>query len=104
MVVGCTAASAHAPDGGTPVGTVTAAAVQGGGVRGFSRSQVDPATVLRAAVAATDPLLGHGGGVHPALVLWPEDVVSLPDPLGDDPEEGALSGWPWPCRPRWWWG
>ncbi len=90
VLVGATVASAHAPDGGPVVGRLTAAAVQGGGVRGFSKSQVDPATVLHAAVAATGGLLRPGAD-HPDLVLWPEDVVSLPDPLQDDPEEGALS-------------
>ncbi|MGA2838440.1 MAG: apolipoprotein N-acyltransferase [Acidimicrobiales bacterium] len=81
----------HAPDGGPPVGSVTAAAVQGGGVRGFRKSQVDPAVVLGAAVAATDELERRTAG-HPLdLVLWPEDVVSLEEPLGDSPEQDALS-------------
>ena len=73
------------------VGTVTAAAVQGGGVRGFRKSQVDPATVLAAAVAATDRLRPRPRDDPPALVLWPEDVVSLDQPLAGDPEEAALS-------------
>ncbi|MGD0881874.1 MAG: apolipoprotein N-acyltransferase [Acidimicrobiales bacterium] len=81
----------HAPDGGPPVGSVTAAAVQGGGARGFRKSQVDPAVVLGAAVAATDELERRTAG-HPLdLVLWPEDVVSLGEPLGDSPEQAALS-------------
>jgi len=91
LVVVAALAGAHAPDGGRPVGTVTAAAVQGGGVRGFSKSQVDPATVLRAAMEATDGLETRPGTTPPRLVLWPEDVVSLSDPLQDDPEEGVLS-------------
>jgi apolipoprotein N-acyltransferase len=91
LVVTLTLVAAHAPDGGPPVGEVTAAAVQGGGVRGFSKSQVDPATVLHAAVAATGRLLSRPRRDAPELVLWPEDVVSLPDPLQDDPEEGVLS-------------
>ncbi len=70
---------------------MTAAAVQGGGVRGFRKSQVDPAVVLGAAVAATDGLAHRTAG-HPLdLVLWPEDVVSLGEPLGDSSEEAALS-------------
>ena len=81
----------HAPDGGPVVRQVSAAAVQGGGVRGFRKSQVDPATVLHAAVAATDRLLPRPATDPPALVLWPEDVVSLDQPLADDPEQGALS-------------
>ncbi len=91
LVVTLALVAAHAPDGGPPVGEVTAAAVQGGGVRGFSKSQVDPATVLHAAVAATGRLLARPRRDSPELVLWPEDVVSLPDPLQDDPEEGVLS-------------
>ena len=90
-LVGSSVVAAHAPDGGPVVRTVTAAAVQGGGVRGFRKSQVDPATVLHAAVAATDRLLPRAGVDPPALVLWPEDVVSLDQPLADDPEQGALS-------------
>ena len=90
-LVGCGVIGAHAPDGGPVVRTVTAAAVQGGGVRGFRKSQVDPATVLHAAVAATDRLLPRQGADPPALVLWPEDVVSLDQPLADDPEQGVLS-------------
>ena len=91
VMVGGGVLAAHAPDGGPSVGRVTAAAVQGGGVRGFSKSQVDPSVVLGAAVAATDALAHHTAD-HPLdLVLWPEDVVSLDGPLGDSPEEAALS-------------
>jgi apolipoprotein N-acyltransferase len=90
-LTGTAAIADHAADGGPVVRRVTAAAVQGGGVRGFRKSQVDPATVLHAAVAATDRLLPHQGTDPPALVLWPEDVVSLDQPLADDPEQGALS-------------
>ena len=90
-VAGSGVVAAHAPDGGPVVRSVTAAAVQGGGLRGFSKSQVDPATVLHAAVAATDRLLPRPGAEPPTLVLWPEDVVSLGQPLADDPEQGALS-------------
>jgi apolipoprotein N-acyltransferase len=80
-----------APDGGPSVGSVTAAAVQGGGARGFRKSQVDPAVVLAAAMAATDRLERRTAG-HPLdLVLWPEDVVSLGEPLADSPEEAVLS-------------
>jgi len=90
-LVGSGVVADHAPDGGPVVRTVTAAAVQGGGLRGFRKSQVDPATVLHAAVAATDRLLPRQGADRPALVLWPEDVVSLDQPLADDPEQGVLS-------------
>jgi len=83
--------AAHAPDGGPSVGTVSAVAVQGGGVRGFRKSQVDPATVLAAAVAATGPLTHRARGTGPRLVLWPEDVVSLEGPLDGSAEEAALA-------------
>ncbi len=80
----------HAPDGGPSVGTVTSAAVQGGGARGFRKSQVDPARVLAAQFAATDMLEASDHGVSPRLVLWPEDVVSLDVPLTGSPEEAVL--------------
>ncbi len=80
----------HSPDGGPSIGVINAAAVQGGGVRGFSKSEVDPARVLAAQVAATDELEAHDHSVSPRLVLWPEDVVSLGVPLSGSPEESAL--------------
>jgi apolipoprotein N-acyltransferase len=90
-LVGSGVAAAHAPDGGPPVGTVTAVAVQGGGLRGFNKSQVDPSVVLAAAVTATQPLTHRVPGSGPQLVLWPEDVVSLVGPLEGSAEEAALS-------------
>ena len=90
-LVGIIASAVHSPDGGPSVGTVTAAAVQGGGVRGFRKSQVDPAVVLAAAVAATEPLTRRSPGSGPQLVLWPEDVVSLDGPLDGSGEEATLS-------------
>ncbi len=89
-VLGTGLSAAHAPDGGPSVGTVPAAAVQGGGVRGFAKSHVDPATVLAAAVAATGDVGPRPGHPAPELVLWPEDVVSLGVPLADSPEQDAL--------------
>ncbi len=84
-------AGAHAPDGGPSKGTVDAAAVQGGGARGFGASQTHPAQVLAAQNAATDRIQALDGGHAPSLVLWPEDVVALDVPLAESPEEGALS-------------
>jgi len=89
-LAGTAVAAAHAPDGGPVVRTVGAAAVQGGGVRGYRKSEVASATVLAAALSATDRLLPHTAR-SPDLVLWPEDVVSLDRPLADDPEQAALS-------------
>ena len=82
----------HAPDGGPSVGAVTTAAVQGGGARGFRKSQIDPAVVLAAQQSETHLLQQADHGATPSLVLWPEDVVSLGTPLADSPEESALSG------------
>jgi apolipoprotein N-acyltransferase len=81
----------HAPDGGPARGTVTAAAVQGGGVRGFRKSQVDPAVVLAAQYAATARMQQLDHGHAPQLVLWPEDVVSLTAPLDGSAAERSLS-------------
>ncbi|MGO8872366.1 MAG: apolipoprotein N-acyltransferase [Acidimicrobiales bacterium] len=96
LALGCVAAVAvvadHAPDGGAPLGPLTTAAVQGGGVRGFRKAQVDPAVVLAAQLAADRLMLHQDHGAAPRLVLWPEDVVSLDTPLAASPEEGALSG------------
>jgi len=91
-VAGAGAAGDLAPDGGPSVGAVTAAAVQGGGLRGFSKAQVDPAVVLAAATDATDELARRTAGRPLDLVLWPEDVVALDGPLDGSPEESVLSG------------
>jgi apolipoprotein N-acyltransferase len=88
-VVGVSVGADHAPDGGASVGTVNAAAVQGGGKRGFSKSQINPSVVLAAQMSETRRL--EDGGTAPELVLWPEDVVSLDTPLSDSPEESVLS-------------
>jgi apolipoprotein N-acyltransferase len=92
VVVGTAVSADHAPDGGGSVGAVSTAAVQGGGARGFRKSQIDPAVVLAAQQAETRVLSEEDHGTAPDLVLWPEDVVSLPVLLGDSPEEAALSG------------
>jgi apolipoprotein N-acyltransferase len=92
VVLAVAVAADHAPDGGRPVGTVSAAAVQGGGARGFRKSQINPAVVLAAQMAATRSLEQGDHGQSPQLVLWPEDVVSLDTPLSQSPEEGVLAG------------
>jgi apolipoprotein N-acyltransferase len=89
---GASVAAGHAPDGGGPVAAVSTAAVQGGGARGFSKSQIDPAVVLAAQLAETRLLAEEDHGTTPRLVLWPEDVVSLDTVLAESPEEAALSG------------
>ena len=91
LTVAAVAAADHAPDGGAPVGSVAGAAVQGGGARGFRKSQIDPAVVLAAQQDETRLLRQRDQGAAPNLVLWPEDVVSLPGPLDRSPEEAVLA-------------
>jgi apolipoprotein N-acyltransferase len=92
LVVGVSVVADHAPDGGPAVGTVSTAAVQGGGPHGFHQSQVDPSMVLAAQMSATALLEQQDHGRSPQLVLWPEDVVALDTLLSDSPEESVLSG------------
>ncbi len=75
-----------APDGGPPVRILRAAIVQGGGRRGLSDLQV-PASVVYAAALRANML------VRPPvdLVLWPEDVVALAQPLDGSPAAAQLS-------------
>ncbi len=75
-----------APDGGPSVHSVHAAIVQGGGRRGFRKSQIDPAIVYAAQQAATARLRAG-----PDLVVWPEDVVSLDGPLEGSEAEAQLA-------------
>ncbi|HUY29800.1 MAG TPA: apolipoprotein N-acyltransferase [Acidimicrobiales bacterium] len=67
---------AHAPDGGPVRGRLAVAAVQGGGRRGLSELDVPAADVLAAQLAATSRLRPGA-----ALVVWPEDSLSLAGPL-----------------------
>ena len=76
-VAGIGAWGAAAPDGGASVGTVRVAAVQGGGAQGLRKSEVSPASVFAAQKAATNDIPARDGGRPPALVVWPEDTVSL---------------------------
>jgi len=85
--------AAGAPNGGPARGFVRVAAVQGGGRRGFSKAQVPPATVFAAQVRATQRLLAaERRGRRAQLVLWPEDVISLPGPLPGTPQEHTVAG------------
>jgi apolipoprotein N-acyltransferase len=86
VVVGVGAWGAAAPDGGPSVRVVRVAAVQGGGAQGLRKSEVNPASVFDAQVAATDMIAANDGGRPPALVVWPEDTVSLTGLL-----EGSLA-------------
>jgi apolipoprotein N-acyltransferase len=70
--------------------------VQGGGVRGMRKAQVNPTDVYNAQVEATkqlDDLAGFGGPKtnERALVIWPEDVVSVLGTLAGNPVEQSLA-------------
>jgi len=64
--------------------------VQGGGVRGLRKAEVDLATVTAAQYAATKEIAAHDGGRPPTLVLWPEDVVSLQTSIDGTQAESQL--------------
>jgi apolipoprotein N-acyltransferase len=78
-----------APDGGTPVRSLSVAAVQGGGRRGLDKEEVAPATVFEAQVRATGLL--RGVDPPPALVLWPEDVIALTGPLQGSTQAATMA-------------
>ena len=80
-------AGAAAADGGAPVRTLPVALVQGGGQRGVSREDVAPVTVYQAQLAATSRVAGSDA----ELVVWPEDVVALDQPLAGSPQAAALA-------------
>ena len=90
VVVGLSGWGAAAPDGGAAIHTLRIASVQGGGVRGLRKAEVDPATVTAAQFAATKEIASHDGGRAPSLVLWPEDVVSLDTPIDGTQTEKQL--------------
>jgi apolipoprotein N-acyltransferase len=89
-VAAVSAWGASAADGGPAVHTVRVASVQGGGVRGLRKSQVDPATVTAAQFAATKEIASLDGNRAPSLVVWPEDVVSLDSLIDKTPIERQL--------------
>ena len=91
-VVAVGAWGAVAPDGGPGLHTVRIASVQGGGVRGLRKSEVDPATVTAAQFAATNEIASRDGGHRPSLVVWPEDVVSLDTLIDGTQIEKQLGG------------
>lgn len=84
--------AALAPAGGPDGAALRVAAVQGGGRRGVNQEQVPAAVVFDAALAATAELPSAPARPGPpSLVLWPEDVVSLPGPLAGTPAEQVLA-------------
>jgi apolipoprotein N-acyltransferase len=77
-------AGAAAP-AGRGAGTLSVAAVQGGGERGVRAIYRDPQQVFDAQLAATTRIRGH-----PDLIVWPEDVIDV-DHLDGSPADGAVA-------------
>lgn len=69
-----------APAGGPALSSLRVAAVQGGGPRGLRAIYQDPTVVYRAELLPTEAL-------HPPLdlVLWPENVIALDQPVATSP-------------------
>jgi apolipoprotein N-acyltransferase len=101
LVVALAAVGAVAPNGGPALRIIKVASVQGGGVRGLRKADVNTTVVQDAQVDATaqlDGMSGFGNTANTkkserALVVWPEDVVSIPFPgnLAGTKIEGSLS-------------
>ena len=70
---------------GRPVGTISTAIVQGGGERGLLASDAGAADVLRAHLEASEDL---PEGLD--LVLWPENVVTVKEPVGRTAQARSL--------------
>ncbi|MDQ3569148.1 MAG: apolipoprotein N-acyltransferase [Actinomycetota bacterium] len=85
VVVGVVLLGALSPDGGDGSAVATAV-VQGGGRRGFLGVESDPQAVFDAQLAASQSL-------RPplSLVLWPEDVIDVEEPVGDTPEGRSVA-------------
>lgn len=75
------------PDGagGGSHRVLSVAAVQGGGPRGLHASEVDPDVAFQRQLSVT-------ATIQPPvdLVVWPEDVVVVDQPIGQTPESTAL--------------
>jgi apolipoprotein N-acyltransferase len=71
------------PDGGRPLRDVRVAAVQGGGQRGYTALETGRPGDFTAQLAATLPLTRTAP--RPDLVVWPEDVIALGEPLRSSP-------------------
>jgi len=85
LVAAGAGAATFAPDGGSPVGHVRAALVQGGGRRGLDQLEVPASTVFAASLDESRRLSGPLD-----VVLWPEDVVRLGAPLAASPVDALL--------------
>ena len=91
LVAGLALWGSLAADGGPGSSTLRVASVQGGGVRGLRKSEVNPASVFAAQQAATAEIGSVDGGHPPTLVVWPEDAVSLDAPLDQTTAERTLA-------------
>lgn len=89
-VVAIAGLAAVAPNGGRSIARVHVAAVQGGGKRGFSMFQINPATVYEAQVQATRQLVRVTARRPVSLALWPEDTIALDGPLTGSFQEAEL--------------
>jgi apolipoprotein N-acyltransferase len=76
---------AVAGPGGEQVDTLRVALVQGGGPQGTRASDTDERVVFERHLAASD-----GVDAPVDLVVWPEDVVDVDDPVADTREGGEL--------------
>ena len=85
VLVVLTAVAGAAAPVGRPVGTISTAIVQGGGERGLLASDAGAADVLRAHLEASEDL---PEGLD--LVLWPENVVTVKEPVGGTPQARSL--------------
>jgi len=79
------------PSGGSPIGWLRVATVQGGGRRGLEAIDVPAYEVFDAALRATKPLFSIPKTKRPQLVLWPEDVIGLTRQLAGSSEESTMS-------------
>lgn len=87
VVVVLVAAGRLGPDGSGsgPTPKLAVAAVQGGGPRGLHQSEVDPSVAFQRQLAAETAL-------RPPvqLVVWPEDVVVVDQPIGQTPQAATM--------------
>jgi apolipoprotein N-acyltransferase len=75
-----------APDGGPDGRPISIAIVQGGGRVGFRAVNTDPTDVENRAFAATEDVRGT-----PELLMWPEDVIDVDDPVERTVEGSKLA-------------
>lgn len=77
---------------GDVVGSVDAAAVQGGGPRGYRATDARAVATFRRHVEATTELIETGATEGVDLMVWPEDVVDVADRVDTTDEGSILAG------------